>query len=72
VFRRIAGFETTLGVRLFERLPTGYALTLAGEETLAAAERIEADIAGLDRTITGQDLRLSGVVRITAIDMLAF
>lgn len=72
VFRRIAGFEATLDVRLFERLPNGYALTLAGEETLGIVERIEADVATLDRTVTGQDLRLSGVVRITAIDMLAF
>lgn len=71
VFRRISGFETTLGVRLFERLPTGYALTLAGEETLAAAERIEADIATLDRTVTGQDQRPSGTIRITATDLLA-
>ena len=72
VFRRIAGFETELGVRLFERLSSGYALTPAGEETLRIVERIEADVATLDRTVTGQDLRLSGTVRITAIDMLAF
>lgn len=72
VFRRIAGFEKTLGVRLFERLPSGYALTAAGEETLGIVERIEADITTLDRTVTGQDLRLSGTVRITATDMLAF
>lgn len=72
VFRRVAGLEETLGVRLFDRLPTGYALTPAGEETLGIVERIEADVTTLDRTVTGQDLRLSGTVRITAIDMLAF
>ena len=72
VFRRIAGFEETLGVRLFERFTTGYALTPAGEETLEIVERIEADVVTLDRTVTGQDLRLSGTVRITATDMLAF
>ncbi|MCF3595020.1 LysR family transcriptional regulator [Rhodobacteraceae bacterium LMO-12] len=72
VFRRIAGLEETLGVRLFERLATGYALTPAGEETLGIVECIEADVATLDRTVTGQDLRLSGTVRITATDMLAF
>src|SRR5690554_1183536 len=71
VFRRIAGLEEMLGVRLFERLPTGYALTPAGEETLGIVERIESDVATLDRTVTGQDLRLSGTVRITAPDMLA-
>ncbi len=72
VFRRIAGFEAAIGVRLFERLPTGYALTPAGVDTLGTAERVEADIAALDRTVTGQDLRLSGIVRITATDFLAF
>ena len=72
VFRRIAGFEEMLGVRLFERLPNGYALTPVGEETLSIVERIEGDVAMLDRTVTGQDLRLSGTVRITATDMLVF
>ncbi len=72
VFRRIAGLEETLGVRLFERLPNGYALTPAGEETLGIVECIEDDVATLNRTVTGQDLRLSGSVRITAVDMLAF
>ena len=72
VFRRIVGLEATLGVRLFERLPTGYALTVAGEETLGIVECIESDVATLDRTVTGQDLRLSGTVRIAATDMLAF
>ena len=71
VFRRIAGLEDMLDVRLFERLPTGYALTPAGEETLGIVERIEENVATLDRTVTGQDLRLSGTVRITATDMLA-
>lgn len=71
VFRRIAGLEEMLGVRLFERMPTGYALTPAGVETLGIVERIEEDVATLDRTVTGQDLRLSGTVRITATDMLA-
>ncbi|TNF20670.1 MAG: LysR family transcriptional regulator [Rhodobacteraceae bacterium] len=72
VFRRIAGLEDTLEVRLFERLPTGYALTPAGEETLGIVESIETEVATLNRTVTGQDLRLSGTVRITAVDMLAF
>ncbi|MCB2095800.1 MAG: LysR family transcriptional regulator [Rhodobacteraceae bacterium] len=72
VFRRIAGLEETLDVRLFERLPNGYALTPAGEETLGIVECIEDDVATLNRTVTGQDLRLSGTVRITAVDMLAF
>lgn len=36
VLRRIGAFEQRLGLRLFERLPTGYMLTAGGEELIAA------------------------------------
>jgi DNA-binding transcriptional LysR family regulator len=72
VFRRIGAFEDALGVRLFERLAGGYLLTPAGEELRDGALRVEEEIAGLSRKVTGQDLRLSGTVRVTTIDMLAF
>lgn len=71
VFRRIGAFEEAIGVRLFDRLPNGYALTAAGEEMQESALRVEKEIAALDRRVTGQDLRLSGLVRITTVDMLA-
>ncbi len=71
VFRRLAGFEDRLGVRLFERLPSGYALTAAGEAMQQTATRIDDEIAAVRRRVTGQDQRLSGQVRITATDMLA-
>ena len=72
VFRRIGAFEEAIGVRLFDRLPNGYVLTAAGEEMRESALRVEEEIAALGRKVTGQDLRLSGTVRITTIDMLAF
>lgn len=71
VSRRIAAFETRLGVRLFERLPTGYAATAAGEEMRASAERVEAEVAALDRKVMGRDERLSGTIRVTLPDMVA-
>lgn len=71
VFRRLAGFESRLGVRLFERLPSGYALTAAGEAMQEATIRIDEEIAALRRQVTGQDQRLSGTVRVTKTDMLA-
>lgn len=70
VFRRLNALEKELGVRLFERLPTGYATTAAGEEICQAAERIAADIAALDRRVSGQDMRPSGTVRVTTPDTL--
>lgn len=71
VFRRIGAFELALEVRLFDRLPGGYVLTAAGEEMRESALRVEAEIAALGRKVVGQDLRLSGTVRIATIDMLA-
>jgi DNA-binding transcriptional LysR family regulator len=69
-FRRLNALEKELGVRLFERLPTGYVATTAGEEICQAAARIEEDIAALDRRISGQDMRPSGTVRVTTTDTL--
>jgi DNA-binding transcriptional LysR family regulator len=70
VLRRVGAFEERLGLRLFERLPTGYVLTAGGEELIAAAHRIDDEVTALERKLAGQDLRLSGVVRITTTDTL--
>jgi DNA-binding transcriptional LysR family regulator len=70
VLRRVGAFERRLGLRLFERLPTGYVLTAGGEELIAAARHIDDTVTGLERKLAGQDLRLSGPVRITTTDTL--
>jgi DNA-binding transcriptional LysR family regulator len=71
VFRRLNALEAGLGVRLFERRPTGYRTTEAGGDLAAAAERVEAEILALDRRLAGQDARLSGSLRVTAPDDIA-
>jgi DNA-binding transcriptional LysR family regulator len=70
VLRRVIAFEKRLGLRLFERLPTGYVLTAGGEELIAAARRVEETITTLERKLAGRDSRLSGAVRITTADTL--
>lgn len=70
VLRRVGAFEKRLGLRLFERLPTGYALTAGGEELIAAARSIDETVTTLERKLAGQDLRLSGAVRVTTTDTL--
>lgn len=71
VLRRIGAFEARLGVRLFDRLPGGYALTQAGEEMRDSVIRIEEEITALALKVTGQDQRPTGTIRITTTDLLA-
>ncbi len=72
-FRRLNALEEATGVRLFERLPGGsYAPTPAGERMAAAAERIETEATALDREIAGRDHRLTGRLRVTASETLAY
>lgn len=72
-FRRLNALEKKLGVRLFERLPGGsYQATLAGERMVAVAERMEDETLALDRDIAGRDHRLSGRLRVTSSETLAY
>lgn len=70
IFRRLGGIESRLGVQLFERSRRGYAPTPAGEDVAATAERIEAEVLGIERRVLGRDLRPSGTVRVTTTDAL--
>ena len=65
VFRRVNAIEDRTGVRFFERLPSGYKMTAAGETALRYAERVESEFFALGREVLGQDARLKGSVRIT-------
>ncbi|MDB4927709.1 MAG: hypothetical protein JWM10_193 [Myxococcaceae bacterium] len=71
VGRRLAALEATVGARLFDRTPGGYAITPAGRDLLPRAERIEAEALALERELTGRDERLAGVVRVSVTEMLA-
>jgi len=70
VLRRIQAFEETHRLRLFDRLPTGYALTPEGAELVATARTIDDTVATLERRIAGQDLKLEGTIRVTTTDSL--
>jgi DNA-binding transcriptional LysR family regulator len=71
VGRRLATLEKRVGARLFDRTPDGYVLTPEGRELIPHAERMEAEVMALERSITGADQRLAGIVRVTATEMLA-
>jgi DNA-binding transcriptional LysR family regulator len=49
VLRRTAQLEEHLGAHLFEKLPSGYRLTEAGEEVLELANQMEVSSHQLER-----------------------
>jgi DNA-binding transcriptional LysR family regulator len=73
IFRNLNSIEEKLGARLFERLPGGtYLPTPVGEQVARAAERMETEAHALDGEITGTDTRLTGSIRVTASETLAY
>lgn len=70
VLRRVAAFEKENGVRIFDRMQTGYELTHAGAELVNSARQAKDIISDLSRRLSGNDLRLEGVLRITTCDTL--
>ncbi len=71
VSRRMRKLEQDLGVRLFDKVPSGYALTTAGENLMQAASRMEREVLAVDGALSGKDLKPSGPLRVTAIDNMA-
>lgn len=65
VLRRVAQLEDRLGVRMFEKLPSGYRLTAAGEEILEFAEQMEASSHKLETRVFGRDQSVRGLLRVT-------
>lgn len=66
--RRLEGLHQRAGARLLQKTPTGFVLTVVGHSVLANVERMEAEALAVERTITGQDARLEGEVRITTVE----
>jgi len=72
VTRRLEALEARLGARLFDRSTAGVNATTAAAEVVAVAERVEEHVASIERQIVGQDMRLTGELRVTTIDMCAY
>lgn len=68
VARRVEALETQLGVRLFDRHRDGYLLTEVGKQMVVGGERVEREMAALERGVAGKDARLEGSVRVTCTD----
>lgn len=73
VFRRLNTLEKKLGTLLFERIPGGaYQLTSVGERMAAAAECMEDEALAFERDVAGRDRHLSGLLRVTSAETLAY
>jgi DNA-binding transcriptional LysR family regulator len=71
VARRIAGLESDLGLRLFERTARGYRLTAEGERIADQAYRLEEEALGIERVAAAGASELEGTVRISAPPVFA-
>lgn len=68
--RRLDALQGRAGAVLLQKTPSGYVLTPAGESVLAHAERMEAEAVAAERAVTGRDVRLAGIVRLTTVETL--
>ena len=71
VLRRIAQLEERLGAHMFEKLPSGYRLTDAGEGVLEFAVQMEGSSNQLETRVFGRDQGLRGPLRVTLAPTLA-
>jgi DNA-binding transcriptional LysR family regulator len=69
--RRLDHLHGRAGATLLDRTPTGFRLTPTGAAILGQVERMEDAALSLERTISGEDQRLEGLVRVTTVDALA-
>lgn len=71
VSRRLRALEQRLGTPLLDRKTSGYELTEAGEELKLSASKIEAEILDFEGAVGGQERRVAGELRVTAINNMA-
>jgi DNA-binding transcriptional LysR family regulator len=71
VIRRVAQLEERLGAQMFEKLPSGYRLTDAGEDILEFADQMKASSQQLETRVFGRDQGVRGLLRMTLPPFLA-
>lgn len=71
ISRRVAHLECTLGMALFERLPSGLRVNEAGERLLCHAERIESAVIAMREDVQCGGSRMAGRVRLATMEGIA-
>jgi molybdate transport repressor ModE-like protein len=69
-WRRVHALEEALGVKLFERRSTGYALTNAGANLLGALDGVQRTIEGVRRQVAAGEDASEGEVRLAVPDFV--
>ncbi|GAB7531255.1 LysR family transcriptional regulator [Pseudomonas sp. 3A(2025)] len=70
VLRRVNNFELQHGLRVLDRLSSGFTLTEAGEELLHTAQVMRGAVNSLSLRLDGKDLKLEGTLKIATCDTL--
>ncbi len=70
ISRHLRAFEETLGGTLFERKREGQCLTGMGQRIMPLAEKVEGEIAAIDRIAFSEDRGLAGTVRLSISESL--
>jgi DNA-binding transcriptional LysR family regulator len=68
LFRRLRVLEARLGVRLFDRLRSGYEPTRAGAELIEFARRMDGELQTLTEGLRGRQAWPGGLVRLSTAD----
>lgn len=71
ISRRVTLFEERLGIELFVRSPSGYALTARGTAMVPLAEAVEASAGQFAEAVAAESRRVSGRVRLTTVESSA-
>jgi DNA-binding transcriptional LysR family regulator len=71
VGRRVAQLEGLLGVKLLNRTPEGFSITVAGQAILGQCAAMESASLDVERIAAGRDSLAAGTVRLTTTEALA-
>jgi DNA-binding transcriptional LysR family regulator len=72
VMRNVSQLEASLGIRLFDRVRSGYRITSDGEDVLASARAMEEHAAALVRRALGKNPAPVGLLRLLIADPSLF
>lgn len=70
VMRRVAAFEESYGLKIFNKTAGGYSVAPEAEPILSVARRVEDAVYSVERTIHGAQDDVAGKIRITSTDTI--